>query len=98
MTKEVILLVNDSAIPIDYFVEGYIDHVIGGIVASLEGTGEIEALSLDIVGDEVAINLNNAPVRLTAFPQKIIKSTVAGMLSVLKGVDEISKVKISIKR
>ncbi|MFC1913889.1 hypothetical protein ACFLXF_01285 [Chloroflexota bacterium] len=98
MTKEVILLVNDSSIPVDYFVEGYIDHVIGGMIASLEGTGEIEALELTIEGDEVAVDLNNASVRLSAFPQKIIKSTVTGMISVLKSVDEINKVKISINR
>jgi sulfur carrier protein ThiS len=98
MTKKVILLVNDASIAVDYFVEGYIDHVVGGMLASLEGTGEIEVLDMTIEGDEVAVDLNNAPVRLSAFPQKIIKSTVTGMISVLKGVGEIDKVKISIRR
>ena len=98
MTKEVSLLVNDAPIPVDYFVERYIDYIIGGIIASLEGTGEIEVLSLTIEGDEVAINLNNAPLSINAFVQKITKSTVTGMISVLKGVGEINKVKISIKR
>ena len=98
MTKEVKLLVNDAPIPIDYFVEGYIDHTIDGIISSLEGIGEIEVLNLTIEGDEVAVNLNNAPVPINAFVQKIIKSTVTSMIAVLKGVGEINKVKISIKR
>ena len=98
MTKEVKLLVNDAPIPLDYFVEGLVDHIVGGIIASLESTGEIEIVDLTIEGDEVAVNLNNSPVPINAFVQKIIKSTVTGMISVLKGVGEIDKVKISIKR
>ena len=98
MTRELRLSVNDVPIETDYFVEGFIDHVMGGIVASLEGTGEIKNLDVSIEGDRVNINLNNALVPTNYFVNKIIKNTVVGMVSSLKGVDEIHKIRISIIR
>ena len=98
MTREVSLFVNDAPIDLDYFVLGYFDHTLGGMVAALEGTGEIETLHVTIEGDEVNINLNNALVPTNPFVNKIIKSTIAGMLSPLRGVDEINKVRIDIRR
>jgi hypothetical protein len=38
MTEQISLSVNDVPIQLDYFVREYIDHVIGGIVASLKDT------------------------------------------------------------
>ena len=98
MTKEVNLLVNDTPIELDYFVEGFIDHTIGGMIAALEGTGEIESLNVSIKGDIVEVNLNNALVPTNLFVNKILKNTIAGMVSPLKGVSEINSVNISIKR
>ena len=98
MTRQVKLLVNDAPIPLDYFVEGFVDHTVGGMIASLEGTGEIDSLDLSIEGDKVVINLNNTDIPANAFVCKIISSTVAGMLSTLKGVSDIKKVKITIQR
>ena len=98
MTREVSLFVNDAPIALDYFVLGFIDHTLGGMLAALEGTGEIETLDVTIEGDEVNINLNNALVPTNPFVNKIIKSTIAGMLSPLRGVDEINKVRIDIRR
>ena len=98
MIRQVSLSVNDKPIEIDYFVQGFIDHTISGILAALEGTGEIKSLVLTIDGDKVTINLNNALVPINPFVSKIIKSTITGMVSSLKGVTEIKKVGINIKR
>ena len=99
MAKQVSLSVNDVPIQLDYFVEEYIDHVIGGILASLKDTGEIENMELLIDdGGEVSISLNNNEIPLKYFPNEIIKSTVMGMVSPLKGVKEVNKLKIKIGR
>ena len=98
MTKQVSLSVNDAPIETDYFVQGFIDHTLGGILAALEGAGEIEILDVFIEGDEVKINLNNALVPTNPFASKIIRNTIVGMVSSLKGVNKINKVKISIRR
>ncbi|MFC2066003.1 hypothetical protein ACFLUO_02935 [Chloroflexota bacterium] len=96
MTRQVNLSVNDAPIPVDYFVAGFIDHTVRGMLAALEGTGEIKTLDITIEGDKVAINLNGAEVSINFFVGKIIKNTVVGMLSSLKGVSEINRVKITI--
>ena len=98
MTRQVSLSVNDQPVELDYFVQGFIDHTISGMLASLEGTGEIEKVKVSIEGDKVAIQLNNALVPANPFVQKITRNTVAGMVSSLKGVGEINKVNISIQR
>ncbi len=98
MTKEMGLSVNDTPIELDYFVQGFIDHTIGGMIAALEGTGEIENLKILIKGDIVEINLNNALVPIKPFVSKIFKNTIEGMVSSLKGVDEINKIDISNRR
>ncbi len=98
MTREVSLLVNETPISLDYFVLGFIDHTIGGMVEALEGTGEIKTLGLIIEGDKVTINLNNELVPANLFVSKIIKNTVFGMVSSLKGVSTIDRVRIDIKR
>jgi hypothetical protein len=97
-TRQINLSVNDVSIEIDYFVQGFIDHVMGGILASLEGTGEIKTLDVSIEGDEVRINLNGAVVPINPFVNKIIGNTVTGMASSLKGVSDINNMKISIRR
>jgi len=98
MSKQISLWANDECIPIDYFVSGFIDHTVGGIVASLRGTGEIGTLELSIDDSQVTINLNNALVPVNEFANKIIGSTITGMVSTLKGVGKIKSVKIAIKR
>ena len=99
MTKQVSLSVNDAPILLDYFVEGFIDHTVGGMLAALEGTGEIGSLNLAIdEGGQVTINLNNAQVPINPFVSKIIGNTIAGMVSPLKGVSEIKTLKLTITR
>jgi hypothetical protein len=87
VTREISLSVNNTPIDLDYFVAGYIDHVVGGIVASLKGTGDLKKLELTIDNDGiVAIKLNGAEVTLNFFATEIVKSTVEGIVKPLKGV------------
>ena len=99
MSREISLSVNDVPINLDYFVRGYIDQVVGGIIASLKDTGAIESLELTIDNDgQVAINLNNSAVPLIYFPNEIIRNTVTGMVAPLKGVDEVNRLQINITK
>jgi hypothetical protein len=98
MAGKVNLSVNDVPINLDHFVHSYIDHVVGGIVASLKDTGEIESLELNIDNKgKVAINLNNTSIPLSYFPMQIIRNTILGMVATLKGVAaEINRLEITI--
>jgi hypothetical protein len=100
MTRRVSLSVNNVPINLDYFVENYIDHVVGGIIASLKDTGAIKNLELDIDNTgQVKITLNGADVPLGYFPVQIIRNTMAGMVSMLKGVDkEMNTLELKISR
>ncbi|MFY9814317.1 MAG: hypothetical protein WBQ62_04730 [Dehalococcoidales bacterium] len=94
MTVKLNLIVNDTAIHTDYFVGGFIDHVVTGIIESLEGTGQIKDLELSIEKNKTAINLNGTLVPINAFTTKIIQNTIIGMISTLKEVKEIRKLSI----
>ena len=98
MTKQVSLLVNDQPIEIDYFVQSFIDHTVGGMLAALKDTGEIESVSISSEGDKVTINLNNAVVPMNPFVSKIVRNTIVGIVSSLKGVSEANKVNLNIRR
>ena len=98
MSKKVTLSVNDMPINLDYYVHEYLEKVVGGIVASLHDTGEIDSLELTIDSDgQVKLNLNNADVSLKDFPNDIIKSTIFGMIAPLKGVGEVDRLEITIQ-
>lgn len=89
MTREISLTVNNTPIELDYFVAGYLDHVTGGILGSLKGTGEIKKVKLTIDKEgQVKITLNNANLPLNYFVEEIVRSTVKGMIEPLKGVDK----------
>lgn len=98
MAKKVELFVNDNSIVLDYYVHEFVEKIAGGIIGSLNDTGEIENLELKIDSNgKVTINLNGSDVSLKEFPMKIIKSTIDGMLVHLKGVEgDINKVDIRI--
>ena len=98
MTREVSLIVNDQPISLDYFVQGFIDHTVAGMLAGLEGVNTIRTVELTIEGDKVAINLNNAPLPLNPFVGKVIRNTTLGMISTLKDVGEVNGLRISAKR
>jgi D-serine deaminase-like pyridoxal phosphate-dependent protein len=97
-SRQVSLSVNDVPIMLAGFVRGYIDHVVGGILSSLKGTGEIQDVDLTVQGDRVSILLNHAEVSLTSFAARIIHDTLIGMISSLKGVSTVERMKISIKQ
>ena len=98
-TKQIALSVNKAPIELDYFVQEYIDHVVDGILASLNNTGEIESLELSLNNEgQVTINLNGSDVPLKYFPNDIIKSTILGMVSTLKGVGEVDRLEITISQ
>lgn len=95
---QISLSVNDTPIALDNFVQGYIDHVMGGILASLKGTGAITSVDLTIEGDQVSIILNNAAVTLTPFASLIIRNTLVGMISSLHGVHAIERIRLNINK
>ena len=97
-SRQVSLSVNDVPIELDYFVQGFTDHTISGMLSALEGTGEIETLDISIEEDKVTLNLNNAVVPINPFVNKIISNTIVGMVSSLKCVSEVNRISISIKR
>lgn len=97
-SKQVNLSVNDAPIEIDYFVQGFIDHVMSGILTALRGTCRVKNLDFSLEEDTVNIDLNGSAVPINAFVSKIIRSTVIGMVSSLKGVGEIRKIHIVISR
>ena len=98
MTREVSLLVSGQPITLDYFIQGFIDHTVGGMLASLEGVGTIERVELSIEGDNVTVDLNGAHLPTNPFVSRIIMNTVCGMVSSLKGVGETGSVKVVIQR
>jgi hypothetical protein len=95
---QISLSVNDTTIVLDAFVQGYIDHVVGGILSSLKGTGAIKRVDLTIEADQVSIVLNNAAVPLNPFATRIIHNTLVGMISTLHGVHTIKRMQLTIKR
>ena len=98
MTISLSLSVNDAPIRTDYFVEGFIDHTVSGMIEALEGTGTIKDLSLSVEGDKVIVNLNGAIVPTNAFASRIIKSTIIGMISPLKGVSDVKKLNVTVHK
>ncbi len=98
MSRNVVLSVNNMPIELDYFIQRFIDHTVGGMIGALEGTGEIRTLDVTIDETELIATLNGADVPVNAFVTKIIRNTVFGMVSTLKGVDDIDRLNISIER
>jgi len=98
MTGKITLLVNDVPIGLSYFAQEFIEHTVDGMMAPLEGTGEMETLDISVEGDAVKINLNNAPVPTNQFVSKVFKNIMVGIVSSLKGVSEINKIHLNVKR
>ena len=97
-SKQVNLYVDEAPIEVDFFVQGFIDRVISGIILALKGTCRIKNLDFSIEEDTVIINLNGSVVPTNTFVNKIIRSTVAGMVSALKGVSDTKRIHIVISR
>ena len=98
MTRRISLSVNDNPIEIDYFVQGFIDHTMAGIVSSLEGINEISDIKIEISDSVSRLSVNGDSVPLNDFTDSIISSTVMGMVSSLKGVERSDKIEIIVQR
>lgn len=98
MTRQIHLNVNDAPIETDYFVEGFVDHTVAGMVSSLEGIGDIRSIEMKINGTDVALSVNAESVPLNDFAAAIVGSTVRGMISPLKGVENTDRIQIGIER
>jgi hypothetical protein len=98
MTKRISLNVDDAPIEMDYFVQRFVDHTVGGIVSSLEGVAEVSEIEVKINGDHVSVSVNGSDVPLNDFVAAIVSSTVRGMVSSLKGVEITEKIRIGIQR
>ena len=98
MTRQVIILVNDQPIELDYFVQGFVDHTIAGMLESLESTGKIKSADISIEGDGITIKVNEAVVPANPFVSKIVRNTIVGMISSLKGVSGVNRANINIRR
>ena len=97
-TGQIKLFVNDAPINLDKFVQGYIDYVVGGILASLKGTRVVKGVDLTIEGDQVSIVLNDRALPLNLFATRIIYNTLVGMISPLHGVHVIERMQLTIKK
>jgi len=98
MTVQLNLIVNDVPIKTDYFVAGFIDHTVSGMIEALEGTGKIKSLNLRIDGESVIINLNGTYIPPNVFTSKIIRATTIGMVSTLKGVNDVKKLDLVLSK
>jgi hypothetical protein len=98
MTKRIRLSVNDNPIEMDYFVQRFVDHTVGGIVSSLEGVGDVRDIEMKINGNDVSVSVNAGDVPLNDFVAAIVCNTVRGMVSSLKGIESTEKIQIGIQR
>jgi len=95
-TQKVSLSVNDEPVPVEDFIQKFIERVITGMLTVLKETGEIKDIHLSIKGDIVDININKSPISINPFVNKFIRNTVIGMVSSLKGVGRIDRLEISV--
>jgi hypothetical protein len=97
-SRDLTLSVNGADIQLDYFVQGFIDHVVSGMLAALENTGQIKSLELTISGEKVSVNLNGEEVPLNFFVNKVIRNTLTGIVTSLKGIDRVEKLELHIAK
>ena len=97
-SRELTLNINGADIRLDYFVQGFIDHVVSGMVTALEDTTQIKTLKLTIADEDVAMNVNGAVIPLNNFVRTVVRNTVFGMVSSLKGIDRVEKLKLHIAK
>jgi hypothetical protein len=97
-SRELTLNVNGADIQLDYFVQGFIDHVVSGMLAALENTSQIKSLELAINGEKVSVNQNGEDVPLNFFVNKVIRNTIIGIVTSLKGIDRVDELKLHIAK
>ena len=97
-SRELTLNVNGADIKLDYFVQGFIDHVVSGMLTALEETTQIKTLELTISGEKVNVNLNGEEVPLNFFVNKVFGNTITGVVTSLKGIDRVDELKLHIAK
>ncbi len=95
-SRKVSLSINDVPIPIEDFVQEFINSVVTGMLSVLKGVGEIRSVDLSFNGDEVLINVNDTVIPSNDFINEFVRNTVIGMVTSLKGVDQVDKLEINI--
>jgi hypothetical protein len=98
MTRKITLLVNNTPVEIDYFVQNFLDHTVVGMVSSLEGVKEIRDLEVSIVGAQTKISLNGSSLPTNEFVNDLFRKTLLGLLSALKDIPEVSQLALGIQR
>lgn len=98
MTKSVILIVNEKPVEIDYFVQGFIDHTVRGMVLALEGVIEAEHIGIILKGEDTEISVDNNQLQINPFVSRITSNTIRGMVKSLKGVSDAEAIKISLSK
>jgi hypothetical protein len=101
MTKHIKLMVNGNRIDTDYFIEGFLDHTVNGMVMSLEGTPknrkQIQTIDVNVSSEQVKILVNSLAVPANPFVSKLFRNTISGMISTLKGVVDPREIEIHIE-
>ncbi|MFA5317798.1 MAG: hypothetical protein WC369_10320 [Dehalococcoidales bacterium] len=97
-SHQVNLSVNDSPIPLDYFIQNLVDHVTTGIILALEGTGDPHSIELAITQGSVSLKVNGVVVPTNDFVNKVTTSTLYGLVGCLKGGDHIESLRIEIQK
>ena len=98
MTREINLSINGVPVDLNDFAQGFIDSTLGGMLAPLNGIGEVKSLDISIENDTIIIYLNGTQVPTNLFVSNVFKNTIVGMVSSLKGVGEVKKVALNIKK
>jgi hypothetical protein len=98
MTRNISLNVDDCPIEMDYFVQGFVDHTVYGMISSLGETGEINLIEIILDGDSIVISVNSYLLPLNDFAASIITSTLRGIVSALKGVESMKKIHVVVRR
>ena len=90
------LLINDTTVELNPFIEGFLGKTVAGAVSALRGAENMQSLEVSLKGREVRVTVNGTQLPLTGFPEEIIASTLLGMVSPLKGVDEVDSLDIKV--
>ena len=97
-SPKVSLSVNYITIPVEDFVQEFIERVVTGMLAVLKDSGELKDVHLSIDNDTVDISIDNNVIPVNPFVSMFIKNTVVGMVSSLKGVGQIDRLEINITK
>lgn len=88
------VLVNESPIELNEFVESYFAFVSIGIVKTLKGVDFVKKVEFHQEKGDVTVKVNGNEISITQFPNDIINSTLMGILAPLKGFDKVEQLDV----